>query len=156
MAATQIQSVNHRHEAIIDWLMAHPEVKNLQVLCDQLNVSRSWLSIVMNSDAFRTEYQRRRDEYNKLYADEVQSKLFEASAKALDRLIDALDDDDIDPRFALDAVDKCTNRLGFGPSKGNAPAVQINAAGVAVVDKDLLAQARQKMRQVIDVEPEAE
>lgn len=156
MAATQIQSVNHRHEAIIDWLMAHPEVKNLQVLCDQLNVSRSWLSIVMNSDAFRTEYQRRRDEYNKLYADEVQSKLFEASSKALDRLIDALDDVDIDPRFALDAVDKCTNRLGFGPSKGAAPAVQINAAGVAVVDKDLLAQARQKMRQVIDVEPEAE
>ena len=154
MAATQIKRVSHRHEAIIDWLLSNPGVKNLSVLCKELNVSRSWLSIVMRSDAFRAEYEKRRGEYNQDLAGKVQRKLYDASLLALDKIIDSLEnDDDIDPRFALDTVDRTTNRLGFGATKGNAPAVVVNQQNVQLVDKDLLQSARAKMRGVIDVEP---
>jgi len=152
--SVQIKTVSWRHEAIIDWLLANPDVKNLQVLCNQMHVSRSWLSIVMNSDAFKEEYVRRRDEYNSLHAGAVQAKLYKASIKALDKLIVALDDEELDPRLALDTVDKTTNRLGFGPQKGNAPVVEVTQnTHMHIVDKDLLQSAREKMRQVIDVEP---
>jgi len=154
MAATQIQRVSHRHEAIIDWLLVNPDIKNLDALCRQLHVSRSWLSIVMNSDAFRAEYVRRRDEYNQHHATAVQVKLYEAASLALDKVKEALEDDELDPRFALDAVDKTTNRLGFGPQKGNAPVVEVNNVHVHPVDKSLLEGARAAMRKVIDVQPE--
>jgi len=152
MSATQIKKVSHRHEAIIDWLLGNPDVKNLQLLCDQIGVSRSWLSIVMNSDAFRAEYVKRRDEYNQLYAGAVQRKLYDVSLAALDRVAEALQEEEVDPRFALDAVDKTTNRLGFGPSKGNAPVVQLTQNNIHMVDKGLLENARQAMKKVVTLE----
>jgi hypothetical protein len=145
MSATQIAHVSHRHEAIIDFLLAMPGEKNLQTLCDRLHVSRSWLSIVMNSDAFRAEYERRRGEYNQQLANTVQIKMYHAAEEALDRVIEGLGADDVDPRFALDVLDKTTNRLGFGPSKGNAPLVEVH---MHAVDQALLANARQAMRSV--------
>ena len=149
MAAQQIQRVNHRHEAIIDFLLASPGEKNLQVLCDALNVSRSWLSIVMRSDAFRAEYERRRSEYNQELAETVQAKMYAVASKALDVVLESLDDDELDPRFALDAVDKTTNRLGFGAKPGNSPIVEMNVTSVNVVDKIVLAEARQAMKTVV-------
>lgn len=149
MSATQIQTVSHRHEAIIDFLLASPGEKNLQVLCNQLNVSRSWLSIVMNSDAFRAEYEKRRQEYNKELAETVQTKMYNAASKALDKVIEDLDDDELDPRFALDVVDKTTNRLGFGASRGAAPLVEMNQVNLHVVDRTLLENARQAMKSVV-------
>lgn len=153
MAETQIQNVSHRHEYIIDWLLANPSVKSLQSLCDELNISRSWLSIVMNSDAFKLEYSKRRAMYNEVHGAAVQTKLHEAAIKALDKLIDALDDEEIDPRLALDAVDKTTNRLGYGAKPGNTPQVSVHAGTALIVDKSMLAQAREKMRTTIDAEP---
>jgi len=151
MSATQIKRVNHRHEAIIDFLLGNPDVKNLDVLCRHINVSRSWLSIVMNSDAFRAEYARRRDEYNQELAAGVQRKLYDVTLDALDRVAEAVRDGDCDPRFALDTVDKATNRLGFGPSKGSGVSVEINQQSVHLVDKSLLQSARDSMRKVINV-----
>ena len=154
MAATQIKRVSFRHDAIIDWLLGNPGVKTMEPLCAHINVSRSWLSIVMNSDAFKTEYDRRRKEYNQDLAGKVQRKLYDVTLDALDRVAEALDDEEVDPRFALDAVDKATNRLGFGPSKGNAPIVEITQNTVHLVDKSLLQSARDSMKKVIDVEPQ--
>jgi len=151
MAATQIQRVSHRHEAIIDFLLAHPDEKDLHVLCGQLNVSRSWLSIVMNSDAFRAEYMKRRGEYNQELAAGVQTKMYSAASKALDAVIQSLNDDELDPRFALDVVDKTTNRLGLGAKPGGSPLVEMNQVNVHVVDKALLETARQAMRTVISL-----
>jgi hypothetical protein len=154
MAAVQIKRVSHRHDAIIDFLIGNPDVKDMGVLCRQLNVSRSWISIVMNSDAFRTEYERRRCEYNGDLAKRVQRKLYDVTVEALDKIAVALEDEDLDPRFALDTMDKATNRLGFGPAKGNAPIVEITQNTVQLVDKSLLQSARDSMKKVIDVEPQ--
>lgn len=154
MAAIQIQRVSHRHEAIIDFLLGNPDVKDLNVLCQMLNVSRSWLSIVMNSDAFRAEYTRRRDEYNQDLAKKVQRKLYDTSIKALDKVNETLENEpDLDPRFILDVVDKTTSKLGFGASKGAAPVVELHQHNTQVVDKDLLQTARDAMRKTFDVTP---
>ena len=155
MAATQIQRVSHRHEAIIDFLLANPEVKDLHALCKMLNVSRSWLSIVMRSDAFRAAYTKRRDEYNQELAEGVQRKLFDTTLKALDKINNALEQDDLDPRYALDVADKTTNKLGFGAQKGNSPIVEVHQHNNQPVDKSLLKGARESMRRVFDVSPTA-
>jgi len=154
MAATQIQRVSHRHEAIIDFLLGNPDVKDLNVLCSMLNVSRSWLSIVMNSDAFKVEYTRRRDEYNQDLAKNVQRKMYDATLKGLERVNEALDaGEELDPRFALDAVDKLTSKLGFGAQKGNAPVVELHQHNTHIVDRSLLQDARDAMRKTFDVTP---
>jgi hypothetical protein len=153
MAATQIKRCSHRHDAIIDWLLANPDVKDMGALCMHINVSRSWISVVMNSDAFRVEYEKRRSEYNGELAETVQRKLFDVTIKALDEVSDALDEGEVDPRFALDVADKATHKLGFGPSKGNGAHVEVHNT-VAVVDKSLLQSARDSMKRVIDVKPQ--
>lgn len=110
-----------------------------------LNVSENYLSIIINSDSFQAEYRRRRDEYNIHLADGVQTQLHHTALKALMKLDQCLDEDDLDARFVLDAADKMTQRMGFGPSAGDKPQMVVNNS--VVVNRDTLAQAREIMAQ---------
>ena len=105
-------------------------------------MTEAWLSVVINSDAFRVEYQKRRDEYNIKLADNVQTRLYEVAHKSLVKLDEALDSDELDPSFILNAADKMTSRMGFSPSKGDAPSVSVV---VNSVDRTMLQEARELM-----------
>lgn len=154
MAETQIKKVSHRHDVIIDWLMAHPEEKNLQALCETINVSRSWISVVMNSDAFKAEYAKRRAEYQGLLAEGVQAKLHSVAFQALGRLEDILDSEELDPRFVLDAMDKTVQKLGYSP--GAKAGVTVNVSQAAGVTPDILAEARARMKTITSITVDAE
>lgn len=155
MAEVQIQSISHRHREIADWLLANPHVKNLNALCDRMNVSRSWLSIVMNSDVFKEYFEKRRRSYEGVLHEEILMKNYAVTSKALDKLSVALDDDGVDPRLLLDVANKTAQLLGYG-AKG--PVTKVTEEKIQEitrpVDAGALAQAREIMRRTTKTEYE--
>ncbi len=163
MGSIQIKKISHRHEAIMDWLLANPHEKNLAVLCDQLNVSRSWLSTVMNTNAFKAKFEERRREYNRMVGQDVISKQLKVLDRALDHTLDYLEQDPeeqaIDPEFAFNIADKMSKNLGFSPSRGGAPMIEETRERVVEehdVHAGTLRVARERMRRtLVGEEPQA-
>ncbi len=118
-----IQKLNYRHEAIISFMISHPDMKQGEI-ASALGISEAWLSTIKRSDMFRREYKRRMNIHHEELDTQVREKLYKVGIKALDRVDEALEEVDedghyvVDPRFALDAKDKALARLGFGTSKG--------------------------------------
>lgn len=149
MSQVQIQSLKPKHEAIIDHLLANP-AGNLNALCARLNISRSWLSIVMRSDVFVEEYTRRRQDHNSELNKQLVEKQLKVTLKALDKVDQLLDDEDeIDLRGALDVADRTAKHLGFTPHPGAAPIIdETRERVVRTVDAGTLREARETIRRV--------
>lgn len=150
MAEVQIKSLKPKHEAIIDHLLAHPG-GNLNKLCASLNISRSWLSIVMRSDVFIEEYTRRRQEFSSELSKQLIEKQLKVTLKALDRIDDFLDDEDeVDLRGALEVADRTARQLNpFSPRPGGAPMIsEERTREIRTVDAGTLKEARETIRRV--------
>lgn len=154
MAEVQIQSLSHRHKEIADWLFAHPQVKNLQELCNHMNLSRSWLSIVMRSDVFREYFDKRRAEYEKDMRSRLVLRQLDVTLKALDKVESILDDDEVDDRLIFDIANKTAQNLGFAPSRGpRSSFVEERTQELTrTVDAGTLAQARETIRLITRTE----
>jgi len=144
MAQNQIDTLNFRHEAIVDMMLAHPEMKQNDI-ANKLDLTPAWLSTVVNSDAFRVYYEKRREEYTLELHNKTVRKLYDVALAATEVVLEALGEDEVDPRFALDAKDKSLHRLGYGPSKGNVVLNQNNIVNQYPVDSELLQQARERI-----------
>lgn len=154
MSEVQIQTVSHRHEAIIDWLLANPEVKNLDRLCEEMNYTRAWLSVVMNSDAFRERYAQRRAEYNDRLGGAIAQQRLEVTQKALAKLDEILNEDDLSPTF----VSKTSLGLLSLLQQSEAKSVktlqketEITKVTTRQVSRDVLIQARETVRTISNV-----
>lgn len=145
--SAQIQRMSHRHDAIIDFLIANPHVKNLELLCHHLQITRSWLSVVMRSDVFREEYTRRRMEHNQgLSASIIQHQL-ELTLKAMSKLDQALDEADLDPHLCLETIKAFTPTPGRAPQA--APAMSAKETDREfVIDRGVLVKARETIREI--------
>lgn len=148
--SAQILDVSNKHMAIMDWMLANP-AQPLHQVAAQFGVTQPWLSTIIHSDVFRRIYDARREELSKA----ITHKMSQVALKALSRLDDVLDNEDIEPSFILDATDKLLARSGYSPQgKGAAPGLTIiNNNGT--VDSAALATAREKMRIVATQEPAA-
>jgi len=140
----EIAQVSNAHHAIIDWLLANPE-KNYDACATAMGYTRSWLSTIIHSDAFKAEYARRRGLLDQRINEGIVSKTAAVAKKALDKLDVLLDDDELDPRLVLDAGDKMLHRLGYAPSKGGAQFNIQQNNFVSPVQKDTLTLAREAM-----------
>lgn len=154
MAAVQIQTLSHRHQEIADFLLANPQIKNLQLLCNKMNISRSWLSIVMRSDVFQEYWQKRRKEYETDMHQRLVLRQLDVTLKALDKLDDILSDEDIDDRLVFDIANKTAQNLGFAPSRGPRTTVTEERTQelTRTVDAGTLAQARETIRLITRTE----
>lgn len=148
--SVQILSLKPKHEAMIDWLLVNPGAKNLNGLCAELNVSRSWLSICMTSDCFREEYTRRRQAHSSELSKQLIEKQLKVTLKALNKVDEYLDDDDeVDLLSALEVADKTAKHLGFHPSPGFGPVLEETTERVLrTVDAGVLHEARETIRKV--------
>lgn len=146
--SVQIKEVNHWHQAIADMMLANPDMKKRDIAA-QLGRTPAWLSAVIHSDAFVAYYEARRVQYNQELHQNTVVKLYNVAQKAIERVDEALDDKDLDPRYALDAKDRALEKLGFGSK--NVPAHNSGTTNVQnnyYVSQESLAQARQRMLQV--------
>lgn len=148
--SVQIQSMSHRHKAMADWLLAHPDAKNLELMAKHFNVSRSWLSIVMNSDVFKEYFEKRRQTWEQEMMKEIGGLQLDVTKKALERLTDILADDETDPRLVFDIANKTSERI-FG--KVGSPVAKVTEEKIQEVsrpvDAGTLGEAREILRRTV-------
>lgn len=83
--SASIVKTSIKHEAILHYLIANPTASMGEV-AEKFNLSRSWLSVVVNSEAFQ---EARRNMTEQVYTDTVlplREKMIAVADKALDRL----------------------------------------------------------------------
>jgi hypothetical protein len=142
----QVKNVNHRHEGIADWLLANPHRK-LGECAEEMQLTRTHLSVVINSDAFKVYYNRRRATLNDFQAQRAIQSLYEIATRSAKVVAEELEKADCSATFALDANTKALKSLGYG-TNGN---VTINATqntqqnNFGAVDKATLTRARGRL-----------
>lgn len=142
-----------QHDAIIDWLLANPGTKTLNPLCAAMNRTRSWISIVMNSDCFREEYTKRRMAHSTELTKQLVERQLKVTLKALGKVDEFLDDEDeVDLRSALEVADRTAKHLGFHPRPGLGPVIEESRERVTrTVDAGTLHEARETIKRVTHI-----
>lgn len=147
-----IKSLSFNHEAIARWLIANPgkiDGGRLKECADHFGYSRSWLSIIIHSDAFKAKLRELTEEADALVIADIPAKMRGVASMALDALGDqvqaAAEDQTVAPRdFLLKTSETLLKNLGYGQKS----TVNVNAPGgnvVVGVDGSALARARQKL-----------
>lgn len=144
--SAQIQKMSHMHVAILDYMVANPTVAKGQI-ARQFGVTATWLSIIINSQAFQAMLRERQDEFFGDSVVPVREKMLGIVDGALDRVAAKLEV--MDSIEALDTADRLLHRLGFAPNtkvNGQDPRGQAGAPMLQqnfFVGADVLASARQ-------------
>lgn len=141
--SASIAKLSIRHEAILQYLLANPIVTMGEV-AEKFGVTQSWLSVVMNSEAFLEA----RERYQEIAFHEtvlpVREKLMVAANRALDRL-NQLTPMEMDLDKVRKTAETTLAALGFGSPKGPSTVnnTQINIGGNA--SAEVLARARDRI-----------
>lgn len=117
-AANAIQRVKYTHDALIDMLIANPEVKQGE-LAQQFGYTQAWVSRVMNSDAFLARLaQRKSDLVDPSIALTLDEKFRALANQSLDVIMDKLQVTK-NPDTALKALELSSKALGYGARQQN-------------------------------------
>lgn len=144
--APGVLSLSNRHQAILEYLMAHPTEK-LGVVAQRFGVSQSWLSCVIHSDAFQAQLRARQDVTFHATVLPIREKITHIAHRALDRLDERLELNEMSDTEVRKTADDMLAAIGFGAGRNAGVGQQ---AGVTInnyvgVDRDVLAQAREKI-----------
>lgn len=148
-----VKALGEQHHKMIDWMLIHYTGKNLGEMAEVFGYSRSYLSVLINSDAFKAEMARRREGVNNEHLQRIVGKTMKVAEQSLDELskILAEDDDELDPRLVVDIMDKSISRLGYSPTRpilGNAAGGEKGDLHLHYhsVDPGTLASAQERIR----------
>lgn len=163
MAEKQVEKVSDWHRNLIEYLIANPRA-TLRELSREFGVTIGWLSVIKNSDSFRAELEKRREEHSGYISATVADKLTAVAEVTLEEILERFDGPDrasIPLSGLRDIADVSLKSLGFGAKAGgNTSPVGGDQYNFYVTDKETLATARQRMAalhtqqpQVINYEP---
>ena len=146
MAENQIAKLSPRHETIITFLIANPQMKRGDI-ARHFGVTQSWLSVIINSDAFVAKLNKRQDEFHSEATTSIKEKLNTLAHMSLDRMINAVETvPDIDQVRQIGTA--ALDRLGYskpnGGSLSRGPAL-IQQNNFLTVDAGDLAAARNRI-----------
>lgn len=155
MAVNQIQKVSIKHDAILDYLLIHPEQK-LGDVAVVFGVSQAWLSVIIHSDAFQAKLGEKSGECFGATVLPLREQLMGVAQVGVEKLGECMENASTtsDKQFIADTTDSILKNLGYSP-KSAAPAQTGNSTtnnNIFVVDKTALASAREKMRTVPNTE----
>lgn len=152
MAATQLQDLSYRHEAILDWLVLNPD-KSQGDCALALGYTQAWLSQVINSNLFQARLAMLLQEKREHGIFTVAEKLAGLADLAIERTIKHVEVS-ADPAFVLSAAEVALKRLGYG-AKAPVPTGPVTVNNTLVVaTQNGLQEAVQIMRQVKANTPE--
>lgn len=146
-----IKKLNFSHEAIIRWMLENPE-KSLGDCAAHFNYTRSWLSIIVHSDAFQAKLRMLQEEADALVVADIPSQLRGTASIAIEALsaqveLAAKDQTPAPRDFLLKSSEMLLKSLGYGAGNtrisvsapnGN---VQVNHG----VNADALSRARARI-----------
>lgn len=156
MAVAQPKKMNWWYQSIIEWMIENPEGK-LGQCAIEMGVTQSWLSCIVNSDAFRLAYAEARGEHFENTSHHVIKKMEGIAMQAADLISERLEDhgDQLPIGQLNSTAELALKSLGFTSHARNQPppqAVSVNVSnelGVRVsVDRNTLAESRDRMRQL--------
>lgn len=128
----EISKINYTHDALIDAIIANPEMTQRQFAA-VFGYTESWLSVVMNSDAFQEKLAERKEEIvNPILRASIEDRLKAVAQTSLDNILKQMTLQPADMKTATKALELSTRALGYG-AKAPQTAVQVNIAPVAVV-----------------------
>ena len=109
----QITKVSPKHEAILTFLVANPQMKRGDV-ARHFGVSQSWLSVIINSDAFQAKLRERQDEFFDTATAPIKAKLDTLANLALDTMIERVE---VEPNSSeiREMAKMALDRLGYAP-----------------------------------------
>lgn len=123
MAEVQLRKVRYTHDAVIDEILINPTISQND-LAKMFGFSVSWISICMNSDAFKERLAERKAEItDPILRATIKDKVEAAAGRALDRIIDRLESPTHGSIKTADLV--AIAKLGATPP-APAPAAQTN------------------------------
>lgn len=141
--SAQIDKVSPKHEAILTFLIANPEMSRNEI-ARHFGVSPSWLSVVINSDVFQARLRERQDEFFSSALEPIRSKLTRLAEQSLDRLNEVVPfERDVDTLRG--AAKLALEGLGFGQPKAPQLPGGNTTFNFIGVDPELLAAARNRI-----------
>lgn len=158
-AASRKRSTYHPPEylrawyaGIVDLMLSEPGIKNGEI-ARRLGKTETWISTVKNTDIFRAYFEKRRTELDTLINERIASGLGNATALALDNLVEGLKSKGaaLPVKDQAEIANSLLAKLGYGSPR--TPQVQVNvgaAAGAVIVETpvsvEALAEARASLR----------
>jgi len=136
-----IKEVSHRHEALLNFILANPMVR-MQDVAAAFGYSAAWCSLVIHSDAFQKLLREKQEMFFDVSIMPAMDKVSTAADMALDKIIELIPrETDIGKLNSV--ADKALNRLGY--SSG----VEGNGGGTNVQVNVTLAQDLARARDLI-------
>lgn len=118
----EIQKVSVKHEAIMDYLIANPQIR-LQDVAMYFKMTQSWLSQVIHSDAFQAMLREKQNTQFHHTVLPIREKMHAIAHMALDKLAEQLPME-TETKTTAQVMESVLDRLGYGTK--TAPGVQIN------------------------------
>lgn len=117
----EIKNLSHRHDAIMRFLLANPEMK-MQDVAAEFAVTPAWLSTLIHSDLFQRRFLELRGELTDDVCFSVKDKLNELAHKSLDRLMQRVEAGAVETDDLLDVAELAVkNTLGIQPQRNGIP-----------------------------------
>jgi len=156
MAKVGPKKLRIKHDAILDFMIANPAVRQADV-AEHFGVTQAWLSCIVNSDAFQAKLKERQDEVFEKNVLPVHQRVLGLAGLAVEKMEEALEvvDPVADRKYVLDATELALKAAGLTGQKLPSGQVAMQQNNYFLADADALAQAREAMRQVHSVTPEA-
>jgi len=156
------KSIGWWHEALADWMLLNPD-QNLKDAALLFKVSVNYIYMLKNSDSFKEYWAFRRAKQLEGVGEKsvdqlggLGDKLSAVADMALDQILEQLAAnaktgiDLIDHDELRSTADMALKKLGYGLPAAPGSAVQNTQVNV-VIDSKLLAEAREKMKQMYGV-----
>ena len=154
MSEVQIQAVRWWHEQIVDYMLMCPNWTQGD-LARRFHKTESWLSTVINSDAFREYKALRFAEHQSAVTKDVLAQAEDLASLGLDVMTERIrrERDAISSRTVLESAELALKACGYMGRAG--PSVQVNnytRNSVNVADAETLARARANMQRLRDAQ----
>jgi hypothetical protein len=134
--------MSHRHEAILNWLVANPH-RPLLDCAGLFGVSQSWLSQIIHSDMFQAKLRERSAAIGQSVYHNITSKLQAIAGLSMERQLQKLESPNPSERIILDSGRTALQALGY--LQPTSPSVQQHLHLHATVDADLVMKARERI-----------
>lgn len=146
----EIKRLSIKHEAIMDYILTNPTAKVGEIAM-HFNVSRGWMSIVINSDVFRQKLAEKQGELFQHTVIPIREKMLGIASLGLDKVAEDLENAQ-DVEYTRKTTESLLDRLGYGTKPAAAPVgsnqnnTQIN--NYFSVDPAVLNKARENFGRV--------
>jgi hypothetical protein len=155
-----IQKINHRHEQIINWLLANPH-RTLKECAAEFGYTKEWIYALVGTDLFQAEYQRRAREAAVPAIHTVRTRIAGLALLALEKAEEKLASGRASDTFHSSSMRTALEALGFIGQNGQP---SLHRHEHIHIDGEALLKARESARlsgvspakgdNVIEPEPE--